>query len=518
MSKVIVTKEKLDTLANTIAYKSGVPVTMTIDEMNAAVKSIKTEFHLEEKTVTPSEKKQVVKPSENYDGLSSVTVAPISDEYIVPNGTITITQNGTYDVTGKAEASVNVSGGGVSAKALNFIDYDGSIVESYTAAEARTLTVLPDNPSHTGLVAQGWNWSLVDIKMALTAHSERPVNVGQMYKTASGKTEIDVTFSDPECLSPYLAVCLNGTCTIDWGDGSATETVAGTSYTTLQYAPHTYPAVGSYTITIDGNVGFYSNNSSASILSIKSAITSKRTYSQCITAIRLSETAKINNYAFNDLISVKYITIPDGVTSIGTYAFQNCYALTSITIPDGVTSIGGNAFFSCYALTSITIPDGVTSIGAQTFNYCCALTSITIPDSVTSIGGNAFQHCHALTSITIPDNVTSIGTYAFSSCYALTSITIPDSVTSITNYAFYNCHALASITIPDSVTNIGNNAFQHCYSILKYHFTSITPTTLGTNVFSGITSDTVIYVPQESVEAYKTATNWSTYASYIQGE
>ena len=169
----------------------------------------------------------------------------------------------------------------------------------------------------------------------------------------------------------------------------------------------------------------------------------------------------IGNSAFYGCNSLTSITIPDGVTSICNYAFKDCSSLTSVTIPNSVTSIGNSAFYRC-SFTGITIPDGVTSIGDSAFEYCSSLTSVTIPNSVTSIGKYAFYYCTSLTSITIPDSVTSIGSYAFEYCSSLASITIPDSVTSIGDYAFRDCSRLTSITIPDSVTSIGVNPFGGC--------------------------------------------------------
>ena len=426
-------------------------------------------------------------------------------------------------------------------KQVNFIDYDGTILYSYTAEEAQALTALPENPSHSGLIAQGWNWSLENIKSQLT-NVGGDVWVGQMYDTESGKTEIDINVDNPDFLSPYLAIAVNGTCTIDWGDGTATDTVTGTSYDTPTFTPHVYATTGRYTISIDGPMGFFGGSSlNGSLLTDKASLSNRRTYSQYVEAIRCADGVHIGACPFSGCFALQSITIPDGVTSIVYDAFQNCYALQSITIPDGVTSIGngafnycyslqsitipnsvtsigGGVFYSCYALQSITIPEGVTSIGGNTFQACYALQSITIPDGVTSIGSNAFYGCSTLQSITIPDSVTSIGGNAFAYCSVLQSITIHNGVTSIGDYAFDNCYALQSITIPDGVKNIGSNAFGNCPSIMEYHFLPTTPPKLNKNAFTGIIAGTIIYVPQGSLEAYKTANNWSNYASYMHEE
>ena len=171
--------------------------------------------------------------------------------------------------------------------------------------------------------------------------------------------------------------------------------------------------------------------------------------------------------------SITTVTAEDlqDATSIGHYAFYNCSSLTSITMPNSVTSIGNEAFSDCSSLTSITISDSVTSIAARAFGGCSSLTSITIPDSVTSIGGKAFQKCNSLTSITIGSGIKSIGDRAF-----------------------------MIATIPNSI-NI----------IMK----SITPPTISTNTFTAFMLNKII-VPKGTGNTYKSATNWSELASYIQ--
>jgi hypothetical protein len=75
-------------------------------------------------------------------------------------------------------------------------------------------------------------------------------------------------------------------------------------------------------------------------------------------------------------------------------------SLKSITIPTSVTSIGNGAFTFCDRLQSITIPDGVTSIGDYAFSNCRNLESVEIPNSVTSIGKSVFYGCYNLKKVT----------------------------------------------------------------------------------------------------------------------
>ena len=223
----------------------------------------------------------------------------------------------------------------------------------------------------------------------------------------------------------------------------------------------------------------------------------------------------IGEDAFYDCRSLTSINMPNSVTNIGDFAFRWCSSLTSVSIGSGVTSIGEGAFSYCRSLTSVTIPDSVTNIGEAAFSYCDGLTSVAIGSGVTSIGKYIFHTCTSLTSVVIPDSVTSIGINAFNTCISLTSVTIPDSVTSIGRGVFNRCSGLTSVAIGSGVTSIGYEAFFDCASLTSVTCLATTPPTLGDNVFYN-TNNCPLLVPAQSLDAYKTATNWSTYASRIQ--
>lgn len=126
-----------------------------------------------------------------------------------------------------------------------------------------------------------------------------------------------------------------------------------------------------------------------------------------------------------------------------------------------------------------------------------------------------FYTCNELMTITIPNSVTEIYDDAFYNCSGLTSITIPNSVTAIGEYAFYECTGLTSVVIPNSVTSIGYSAFYGCSNLTNITIQATTPPTLNyTNSFDN--TNCPIYVPVESVAAYKAATNWSDLSSRIQ--
>lgn len=428
-------------------------------------------------------------------------------------------------------------------KQINFIDYDGTLLYSYTKSEIEAMTQesdLPANPSHEGLVAQGWNWTLAQIKAQLTAIPNGDVWIGQMYVTESGATEIDVEMPDGR-LSPILTIAVNGTVTVDWGDDTTADTVTGTSLTTRTSASHTYANAGNYTISIkETSSGQYTFYCSTSYLLLRKNTSSNenKIYASCIKRIRLGTgITKISNYSFyyckslinitipNTVISIgqnafyacgfETITIPSGITSIEASAISYCYSLKNIAIPSTITSINGSAFYNSYSLENITIPSGITSIGNYVFYYCTNLKNITIS---CDIGSNTFANCYSLLSATIRNGVEDIGDSAFYSCHGLKKIILPSGIINIKGSAFAGCHCLGNITIPSSVTNINTGAFSNCYGVKEYHILATNIPTLGSSVFSGISSDCVIYVPQGMLNDYQTATGWSDYASYMQEE
>ena len=96
-----------------------------------------------------------------------------------------------------------------------------------------------------------------------------------------------------------------------------------------------------------------------------------------------------------------------------------------------------------------------------------------------------------------------------------TTFNIPSGTTKIGSYAFNHCSKLASVTIPNSVTSIGQSAFEYCSALTSVTIQATTPPSLGSYAFEE-TNNCPIYVPAESVDAYKTATNWSSLADRIQ--
>ena len=237
---------------------------------------------------------------------------------------------------------------------------------------------------------------------------------------------------------------------------------------------------------------------------------------ESLVSITLPESLTSLGYeAFYDCTSLTSIILPKGLTSISHRCFYNCKSLSSITVPEGVTDIGNHAFYCCESLFGITLPDSVNSLGENVFYGCNSLTSIVIPSGVTTIQFAAFLGCSNLASVSLPDSLISIGKYAFTYCPTLSSIIFPENLSVIGFEAFYCCNGLSSISIPESVTSIEEAAFAGCTGLASITVLPKVPPTGGKQMFSA-TNTCPIYVPKESVNAYKTAQHWSDYADRIQ--
>lgn len=166
---------------------------------------------------------------------------------------------------------------------------------------------------------------------------------------------------------------------IDWGDGSATQTISGTGNVN---ATHTYTEIGDYVISLSPKSG----------CTIRLGSTSTGT---CV----MGSTAAGNKIYRSYLKKVELGTVGNLLLS---RTFSECSSLSAIYIPNGITEIKTSVFYNCISLLSITLPESVTNISDYAFYNCVSLQNIIIPDSVTSISANAFANCNSLQNVTLP--------------------------------------------------------------------------------------------------------------------
>ena len=196
-----------------------------------------------------------------------------------------------------------------------------------------------------------------------------------------------------------------------------------------------------------------------------------------------------------------------------------------ITFDGEVTTIGPNAFWTRVTLASITLPQSVTSIGYYAFQGCTNLRNITIPDSVTAIDTNPFLDCKALEEFNgkfaSADKLSLIvngvlNTFAIGS--GVIEYNISSDVNIVGSSSFAGCTTLTKVTIPSSTTVIRAAAFSNCSNLASIYCQPTTPPTGAERMFAGNATDCKIYVPTDSVDAYKAAQYWSDYADAIVAE
>ena len=204
----------------------------------------------------------------------------------------------------------------------------------------------------------------------------------------------------------------------------------------------------------------------------------------------------IGSSAFEGNTNLRFLHLPDTLTSIGYEAFRDCINLGTIEFPESLIEINGYAFYGCNSLTSIKLPSNLQTLEYYAFGSCANLQSVWIPKTITNetsyVYNGPFDDCGKLKSITFADGITNIPSGLFAGCTGIESIEIPDTVTeilvsafadssiqsvkigsgltTISNYAFYSCKNLTEINLPKSLTSIGNSAFRDCINLGTIEF------------------------------------------------
>lgn len=250
------------------------------------------------------------------------------------------------------------------------------------------------------------------------------------------------------------------------------------------------------------------------VTSIRSA-----TFYNCIKleeVLFLGNITRIESSAFFQCENLTNINFPNSLDTLGQHAFGKCEKLEGINISNtALTAIPEGSFYFCIGLKSISFPSTLVSIGGEAFNNCTSLTSIIIPNSVTTIGSYAFNKCNKLNNVILPENLTVLDSFVFAECSSLSAITLNEGLILIKNQAFYRCLALNSITIPSTVTTINDNPFNLCQNLDTIYVKATTPPSLSSNSLLLANQYLNIYVPSSSVDAYKSATYWSSASARI---
>ncbi len=290
----------------------------------------------------------------------------------------------------------------------------------------------------------------------------------------------------------------------------------------------------------------------------------------------LDSLESIPDYSFYNYINLKKFSLSPSVKVLGGYSFKGCESLNldlskvetfgreclagsgligDLSLPSAKGDTGYRAFYntsitsvsnlgnlqrlnpytswasgnpygtfeSCTQLKTVVLPETLTTIGPMCFYNCASLETMNFPQAIEVIGEGAFRGCSALEieSLRLP-NLIELGNQSFLNCKKLKRIddlgklqVVPATNASNASYPFVGCESLEFVRLPSTVTTLGTqskNPFHGLNSLKTLICEAVTPPTLSA---AGSMPNTIIYVPDSSVQEYKVAQNWSTFASRI---
>lgn len=259
-----------------------------------------------------------------------------------------------------------------------------------------------------------------------------------------------------------------------------------------------------------------------------------------LTAVRLEQTqiTSLTNYQFQECSSLQEITLPKTLETLNApfrgsivkfIDLSNCIKLKNIGVlgctsledfklPSNVESIEDYAFQSSKLKTIyLSVYRKLKKIGKNAFYGNQDLTEIKFPSSLEEVGNNAFSGCNILKlDLSNCTSLTQISEAAFIDNSGLKEVKLPSTLTTIGSSAFASCRLTGTLELPANLTTIGKNAFaNNIITICKIAAT--TPPQMDGNAFDGVyvagnpRTIAAIFVPENSVTAYKNAEGWKNY-------
>ena len=234
------------------------------------------------------------------------------------------------------------------------------------------------------------------------------------------------------------------------------------------------------------------------------------------------------------MFGLKEAVVPQGVTSIKDEAFC-ASGITRLVLPAGLKEIGREAFFFCQSLQSLDLPDGLERIGGKafentdisevrlpsqlaelnygTFSYCYKLTKVVFTGPLEEIGMNGF--CYSpVKEVVWPAGLKTIGEWAFDNC-AFERLDLPYGLEEISDGAFQGNDYLREVTLPSTLVRLSHDAFCYCYALETMVCRASVPPVVVPHPYGADNVEwmfqTVLYVPDASVESYRHAPYWQNF-------
>ena len=331
----------------------------------------------QEKNVIPTKEIQEITPDEKYNGLSKVIVDKIPDEYIIPSGEINISQNGTYDVTDKTSAKVNVpekqlgtktitkngiynatddnldgySKVEVATSGVDLNDYIKSTIEegtsSYSAGQwiksVKQLPAFTFNGKNTSYHFSGFKGSSIDLSSFNTSNV---TNMNSMFRDCSSLTSLDLSSFNTSKVT-NMASLFNSCRSLTSLDLSNFNTSKVTDMGGVFYGCSSLTSLD------------VSNFDTTNVINMNSI------FDSCSSLTSLD----VNNFNTSK------------VTNMGRM-FSSCSSLTSLDVSNLTATSLTNAnmmFYNCLYITSIDLSNfenTKTVSVSQMFQYCSRLSNL----------------------------------------------------------------------------------------------------------------------------------------------
>lgn len=386
--------------------------------------------------------------------------------------------------TGFAEAVAGITSGGaavsVPMKDVNFYDYDGTLLYSYTVSEAAALTELPPLPTQPGLICQGWNWTLEDLQSYA-----KPYDVMPYYITEDGATWYDIENDIVRDIAvTFRWRPLGGDVSIDFGDGSEIYTDTSTTAGNTAEITHVY-AVGKYRVKLTGAYNLGKANAVSDVSATSSMLLRRvfmGTYPQ-----------ELQSYSFRECKRLDVCTMTRNTQWVETQVFYNCTNLRAAVLP--------------------SVPATDESMSSSVLSGCASMRVLSVSNSLKKWYGVVTMR--SLDRICVPDGLALVGG-GFSDCDSLTYVNINNATTALPANAFLRLGSLPRLTIPENVMTIGANAFANCTGLLTLRFLARNPPAVANaNAFSNLPASCVVEVPVGTLAAYQAATNYAAIAAQM---
>lgn len=312
-------------------------------------------------------------------------------------------------------------------------------------------------------------------------------------------------------------------CISQWGDGSGVTRQSFDAVTTMPYNVFSdnqeiqyFSEFGELFVNCTKIVDrAFQNCSGLRTITLpeKLGVIGLNAFSNCtnLSDIVLTDGVSLNYSAFGNT-GLVHLTIPGKVIFADGAVFNGCNKLEDVMIEEGVTHLATNIFARCNLLSHVTLPSTIMFINDNAFFYCGNLKDIFLPESIVEIGTGAFQGCNKMEgSLNLP-NLTVLGRSAFSGTM-ISKIESLGKIKQLEQETFKSCKSLTSVVLPETIKFIAKYCFDSCTKLNNVVCMATVPPEIETYTFNGNLN---FYVPDASLERYKTATIWSAFAGKIK--